>query len=435
MEDEIKSRLLSNLRRRYRRASKKQKGTLLTEVENLFCVGRRQAGRLLSCREAGRPAKSNRGRPSQYGDVGFKRALQLVWKQTYFMCSKHLKAAMAEWLPYIKAAYPASFTDDIEKRLLKVSSATIDRILKPCKANKGKSLTNPGGFRDEIPIQTNIWNVTKPGFIEADTVAHCGKTTEGQFLWSVTTVDIATIWHEARAIHGKGSYSVVKAIESIEDSLPFQLCGYDSDNGTELLNKHMLNYFTKERTQRGRPAVQVTRCRPYHKNDQAHIEQRNDSLARRWIGYERIEFEQLEPLVTYYYAFIVCPLTNHFFPTHKLHEKRQIRSRTRRIYKNPVTPYNRVLASEHVPAEQKAVLETLHHALNPLELRKQERLIRAQIDRAIKAANAGCLTERLVEVPDTPDCFVRYVEDIREAKKKGLSQHLFPSSLPLRQKP
>jgi len=152
------------------------------------------------------------------------------------------------------------------------------------------------------------------------------------------------------------------------------------------------------------------------------------------IGYERIEFEQLEPLVTYYYAFIVCPLTNHFFPTHKLHEKRQIRSRTRRIYKNPVTPYNRVLASEHVPAEQKAVLKTLHHALNPLELRKQERLIRAQIDRAIKAANAGCLTERLVKVPDTPDCFVRYIEDIREAKKKGLSQHLFPSSLPLRQK-
>lgn len=198
MEEEIKSRLLKNLRRRYARTGKTEKGKIITEVEKLLCVGRRQARRLLSESEVGRPAKSRRGRRSQYCDAAFKKTLKLVWKQTYFMCSKHLKVALPEWFPYVKMAYPASFTEDIEDRLLKVSPATIDRILKPYKAIKGKSLTNPGSFRDEIPIQTNIWNVAKPGFIEADTVAHCGKTTEGQFLWSVTAVDIATIWHEAR---------------------------------------------------------------------------------------------------------------------------------------------------------------------------------------------------------------------------------------------
>lgn len=384
MEGTKKRCFIEMFRGRYGRSGKKSCGQILDEVSEALGIGRRQARRLMGARIPGRPRNPHRrGRPSKYGTPEFQGALKLMWGTMRYMCSRHMRAGMAEWLRAVEEDRGA-FPKDIREKLVSISAATIDRILKPYKALKGKSLTRSGGFRDEIPIQENIWSEQRPGFIEADTVHHCGGSTFGEYLSTLNSVDIATVWTETRAVFGRASGPIVKALEDIENRLPFDLLGYDVDNGSEVLNSHILRYLRDERLERGRPQVQVTRSREYKKNDQAYIEQRNDSVPRRWLGYERIDFEELVPLVNHYFRDIVCPMMNHFFPTFKLADKKRIKSRTRRIYKDPVTPYARVIASPEVSEERKNALRQEHAALNPLRLSRQEKLVRKQIDDTLK---------------------------------------------------
>lgn len=399
---------------RYRRARKGSKGELLDEAVERLKVSRRQARRLLSVKSIGRPKKPDfRGRPSKYRDSEFVAALRYVWKRTRYMCSRHLKSAMPEWLPCIEEERGV-FSQSVHERLLSISAQTIDRILKPYKALKGKTLTRSGGFRDEIPIQENIWDIKIPGFLEADTVAHCGGSMLGEFINSLVLVDIASTWTEARAVFGRASGPVVTALEDIEKALPFEIHGYDTDNGGEVLNQHVLRYFRDERIERNKKPVQVTRSREYRKNDNAHVEQRNNSLARRWLGYERLDFAQLVPLVNFYYSQIVCPLMNHFYPSFKLSDKIRIKSRTRRIYKQPVTPYARIIDSPYVSQERKVFLKHQHQLLNPIKLLKQEFLIRKQIDLALKALRMGRLNPKLLNIP--PKNIVSYFQVSQTSK-------------------
>jgi hypothetical protein len=385
------------LRERYRRARKKAKGAIIDELSSRIGIGRKQAMRLLGSQQVGRPKKPGKaGRPSKYRDMEFIQSLRIVWKTSRYMGSRHLHSAIPEWLPFIEMAR-GKFTPDIKLRLLQISAPTIDRILSPYKVHKGKSFTRPGGFRDEIPIQENIWNISVPGFTECDTVAHCGGSMHGEFVNSVVLVDIATIWTEARAVFGRGSIGVFDALLDIEANLPFELLGYDADNGGEVLNQHIINYFLHERPKKGLPAVQVTRSREYHKNDNAHIEQRNDSLARGYLGYERLGFQELVSLINYYYAEIVCPMINHFFPTFKLKDKKRIKSRTRRVYDKPITPYARIMASPEVSQDRKDKLKKIHIALNPVTLVQREKFVRQRIDDALKRLKIGSNIDSLLD--------------------------------------
>jgi len=389
MEKHKKQCLIEFLRPKYQVCGKKKRGEILDELVESLGVCRRQARRLMEPKPVGRPRKlDGRGRPSKYGVPGFEAALRFIWKKTRYMCSRHLHAAIPEWLPFIEAAY-GPYPANIRTLLLQVSASTIDRKLKPFKAVKGKSTTNPGGFRDEIPIQGNIWNEHRPGFLEADTVAHCGGSLMGEYINSLTMVDIATVWTETRCVCGKASGPIVSAIEDIEQCLPFDILGYDSDNGTEVLNTHILRYFRDERIERGKKPVQVTRSRPYKSNDNAYVEQRNDSVPRRWLGYERLGFVELTPLVNYYFRDIVCPLINHFFPTFKLADKRRINSKTRRVYGTPITPYARVMASPYVSDERKKALKEIHVKLNPIVLSDLQYNLSKQIDGALKNLRQG----------------------------------------------
>lgn len=436
MDDRIKQCHLNRLRSRYSRSSKGEKGEILREVQEFLGVGNRQARRTMQPQKVGRPSKSARGRPGIYQDKDFQNALRMTWKYTNYMCSKRLKAALPEWLPYLIQDQPSVFTDDVVDRLLQVSTGTIDRRLKSFRATKGKSTTQPGGFRETIPLQGNIWNIEAPGHLEVDTVAHCGSSTTGQYINSLVAVDIATLWTEARAVFSKGSTPIVHGIEDIERSLPFLLRSYDSDNGTEVLNKHIYTYFTTEREERGLPPVTMTRSRAYNKNDQAHVEQRNDSLARNRLGYERLEFEELQPLVTHYYAYAVCPLMNHFYPTFKLKGKVRKKSRTYRRYDAPITPYERVMNSPHVTDKQKVALRQLHQRLNPISLTREEAMLRKQIDRALKACRAGQRQGKCFEIPPVPAHFLEYKASIMEAhfaarKSEGIVIEL---EMPLRKR-
>ena len=385
MRNDKLSSAIELLRYRYRWYSKRHKGKVLDELEEQFSVDRKYLVRLLSRRKGGRPKnRSKGGRPSRYGDVAFQQALRKMWRVTKYMCGRYLKQAMVEWLPAYEEHYGA-FVPDIHERLLSISAATIDRHLKPFKVKHGLTLTRPGGvLRSEIPIQGNIWDIQQPGFIEVDTAAHCGGSMLGDFVSSLTTVDIASTWTELRAVWGRGSSNVLDALKDIEQNLPFDILGYDPDNGGEVLCWHIIKYFTERKI-----PVAVTRSRAYNKNDQAHVEQKNSSVVRRFLGYERLGFIELIPLVNHYYRDILCPLINHFFPSHKLKDKQQLQGKRKRIYDAPMTPYARLIASPFISNSKKDALVAKHNKLNPIILSQQEIKVRKQIDYVLKSLKKG----------------------------------------------
>lgn len=388
---------------KYRRAKKKERGQIIDQAMVRGGWSRQHTARLLATGlKLGRPKiRSMRGRPSKYADPEFRKALKFIWRSTNYMCGRYLKEAMPDWLPSIERQ-EGQFPEAVRTKLLSVSASTIDRILKEFKGLHGMSLTRPTSFREEIPIQTNIWDIATPGYIEADTVAHCGGSMAGEFANTLTIVDINTLWTEPRMVFGRGSQNVFNALLDIERRLPFPILGYDADNGGEVLNNRILDYFIKERIEQQRVPVQVTRSREYRKNDNAHVEQRNNSVARRHFGYARYDFEALIPLMNYYYVAVVAPLCNHFIPSNKLKDKLRIKSRTRRVYEKPQTPYKRVMNSPHVSELDKALLQIQHEQLDPMTLSMEGKRIQAQLLKAFTMLKQGRDPGNLLIPPPTP---------------------------------
>ena len=412
MERKEKEYYLFVQRYRYEKLSKKQKGEILDEIQEKLGVCRRQALRLVKKREQGRPKKKRVGRRSKYQSIEFKKALKEIWVLHDYACSGILKAGMETWVN-AREEVRDKYDNEIKGLLLSISRPTIDRVLHDYKKNKGKSTTHSGGFKEEIPVQKNIWDVNIPGYVEADTVAHCGGSLAGEFIYSYTTVDIATLWTEVRGIYGKGSLVAVKAFEDIEDSLPFDLLGYDSDNGTEMMNQYMYKYLTTEREERGRSEVTVTRARAYHSNDNAHVEQRNNSVARKYLGYERYGFKELQPLINYTYKYVLCPLLNHFCSVYKLKDKILAKHRKNRIYGTPEKPYEKIINSDYVSQERKDILKELHDALNPVLLHYKKQKLFEQIDLANKELQKGNCSTRLLTLPPIPNEFLIYERKLK----------------------
>ena len=357
-------------RARYQRAGRKEKGQMLTHFCQLTGCHRKHAIRALGKREPGRPANpERRGRKSRYGTPDFVQALKLFYRATDRMCSRLLKGAIPDWMAAVEKRHGA-FSDEVRKKLLVVSSATIERLLRQHKAKfpKAKCGTKPGTIkREQIQIRRGIWEETVPGFMESDTVAHCGTSMMGTFAWTLDMTDIATHWTECRAVWHKGAKGVLSAIRDVEKALPFDLMGFDCDNGGEFINRYLIQYFTKDHPRRH--IIQFTRSREYHKNDNAHVEQRNWSHPRQLFFRERIDFYQLIEIMNDIYRNEFSLLRNHFYPTLKLDRKVLVLSRYRRIYGDAKTPYLRVIESPAVSERLKAKLRAVHEALDPIELR------------------------------------------------------------------
>ena len=353
---------------RYKKASRSEKTAILDEFCATCNCHRKHAIRVLrKFKRFVKPKAKKRGRTSVYNKEPILKPLRLIWKASNLPCSKRLKAILPLWLPgYIKSFGP--LPDDIEKALLTISPATIDRLLKPVKAKyklHGRATTKPGTLlRKQIPVKLNQWDESRPGFLEADTVAHCGESMAGIFAFTVDGVDIATGWTEQRAVWGKGEDGVMVQIKDIETSLPFPLLGFDSDNGSEFLNYHLLKHFT----QRKKP-VQFTRSRAYHKDDNSHIEQKNWTHVRQWLGYQRFDNPKVVPLMNKLYKTEWRLFHNFFCPSVKLIAKERIASKTLKRYDDPKTPYQRVMESPHVSEKTKAALTKQLQTLNPFELR------------------------------------------------------------------
>lgn len=352
---------------RYKRASRSKKTAILDEFCETLGYNRKYAIRLLrTFTRFIKPKRKKRGRPPRYHKEEILKPLKQIWLAANLPCSKRLKAILPLWLPgYSESFGPLSL--EVVKVLKSISAATIDRVLQPVRAQHkthGRSTTKPGTLlRKQIPIQTNQWDESRPGFLEADTVAHCGQSLSGVFAYTIDFVDIATGWTEQRAIWGKGETSVLEQIIDVEELLPFPLLGFDCDNGSEFLNYHLLRHFTDKK-------VRFTRSRAYHKDDNAHIEQKNWSHVRQWIGYDRLDRPHVVGLLNDLYRSEWRLFHNFFCPSVKLIEKERIGSKTLKRYDCPKTPYQRIMESPLVSGTAKQQLTRQFTGLNPFYLRK-----------------------------------------------------------------
>lgn len=355
---------LTAIQGRYRKASRRVKAAILDEFCAVCRYNRKYAIRLLG--QTRQRARRKRG-PRSYYDGSVIVHLKTLWMATDQMCSKKLVAAIKLWMPYYETEC-GGLDPVVRAKLLQVSPATCDRLLKPSRARrpaKGKCATRPGRLlRNVIPIRPDKATMDRPGFIEADTVAHCGDSLEGQFAWSITYTDIQSGWTDNRAVWGKGAAGVVRQTRAMETSLAFPIIAFWSDNGSEFLNDHLWRYFANRKS-----PVRFARSRPYKKNDNAHVEQKNWTHVRQLFGYDRIDKPELVEAMNAIYTLWQL-YQNHFSPARRLVTKTRINSRWLKKYDAPKTPYQRLLDSPHIADEAKESLHTVHARLNPFHLKK-----------------------------------------------------------------
>jgi hypothetical protein len=354
---------------RYKKATHEQKSLILDEYcATCGCHRKHAIRKLRGFKRFTRPKGKRKGKPPVYhGDI-IRKILKVIWLAANMPCSKRLKVILKIWLPgYVQLH--GETPEEAIKSLLTISPATIDRILKPVRTDykkRGRSTTKPGTLlRNQIPVKTNQWDESRPGFFEADTVAHCGDSTAGMYVNTLDFVDIATGWTEQRAIWGKGEKGVLEQIKDIENALPFPLLGFDSDNGAEFLNYHLLRHFTDRKQ-----PVDFTRSRAYHKNDNAHVEQKNWTHVRQWLGYDRLNNPDVVPLLNDLYGNEWKLFHNFFCPSVKLISKERIGSKTIKHHDGPKTPFQRIIESPSVPVSVKLALTKQLETLNPFLLRK-----------------------------------------------------------------
>jgi hypothetical protein len=369
MSPRSKKEYLETIFLRYRQATRKQKTLILNEFCATSGYHRKHAIRLLrKFKRFQKPKTKKPGRTPIYDHPSILKPLKKIWLAANLPCSKRLQALLPLWLP----GYVQSFgflSPEVSQALLLISPATIDRLLLPIRSHykkRGRSTTKPGTLlRNQIPIQTNQWDESRPGFLEADTVAHCGSSLLGMFALTLDCTDIATGWTEQRAVWGKGQSAILDQIRHIEFSLPFPLLGFDSDNGSEFLNHHLFRHFANRKQ-----PIQFTRSRSYHKQDNAHVEQKNWTHVRQWIGYDRIDNPHSVPLLNDLYTQEWRLFHNFFCPSVKLLQKERIGSKTLKHHDSPKTPYQRVLESPLISPQVKQSLSKQLESLNPFVLRK-----------------------------------------------------------------
>ena len=363
MSPRSKRELLEVIRPRYLKAKKPRKKAMLDEFVAATGYHRKYATRIL---KHGRPRRNGKkhGLPKVYqGEVVV--ALEQIWEICGRICSKRLQPFLPEMVKVLERCGELQLPGETKGLLLQMSSATIDRLLSPARFEHphGLSTTKPGSLlKKAIPVRTYTpWDEDQPGFLEIDLVAHCGETTEGQYLNTLTCVDLSTGWIECQIVRQHTQQAVFEAIQAMRTCLPFDLLGLDSDNGGEFINDLLYHYCLSER-------ITFTRSRPYRKNDQAHVEQKNWSVVRRLIGYDRFETEAEYLLLQSIYADLRL-YANFFQPVLKLVSKEIVDKKLRKRYDQAATPFQRVLAAKGIPIEAKARLTNLYVQLNPVQLR------------------------------------------------------------------
>jgi hypothetical protein len=409
VQRQSKQEYMARMQVRYLKANKREKGQLLDEVVEVTGYHRRHAVRVLrhgcfpdpklaavqgrTAPDAGR-ARRGGGRPRVYSSV-VVGALRVAVEASGWLCGTRLAPFLPELVPALEAEGELRLTSEDRDKLLAMSARTIDRRLRLFRLQRdprnwhGLGTTKPGSLlKNQVPIQTSTpGEEQRPGCFEIDLVAHCGTTTEGFYLNTLDATDVATGWTECVGVWGKSQRAVFAGLEAIRARLPFPLLGIDSDNGSEFLNAHLVRYCAQEK-------LTFTRSRPYWKNDQAHVEQKNWSVVRKLIGYGRYESAAALAQRNAVYD-LLRDWTNFWQPSLKLiaKERDDTTGKTRKKYDAAQTPYRRLLASGVLTDAQQQGLAETFAARSPVALRRQLATAVEQLVRLQERSNVLCELE------------------------------------------
>ncbi len=386
VRQQSKRDVAKKMHERYLKASRGEKGDLLDEFVELTGYHRTYAHQLLKHGPPAHPRSIRRaGRPRVYGPR-VVTALKVCAESLGWPCGKRLQAALPDLVPALELEGELQLPGEDCEALLGMGSATIDRRLSEARRvakPRGIPTTKPGSLlKSQIPIRTYTpWDEQVPGFVEIDLVAHCGETTAGEHLFTLDATDIATGWTEVEPVRNRGQLSVFGALEAIRERLPFPLLGIDSDNGSEFINAHLLGYCESE-------GITFTRCRAYHKNDQAHVEQKNYTHVRQLVGQGRYEGGDALGQLRRIYA-LARVWQNGYLPMMKLVSKEREGAKVRKRYDEPRTPYKRALLADVVGEEASLGFEQVLREHGPMGLKRQ---LDAQIEKLWRLrAGAQCL--------------------------------------------
>jgi hypothetical protein len=381
----------------YKRATKKRKGEILDSLVRLTAYNRSYAARMLRrrAREAvvgcGRtgavrssrvdaarsPRKKRRNRPRRYGKEVLV-PLQRVWVICDGICGKRLAPYLAEIVPKLERLGELTLHAEVRHKLVRISPATVDRLLAPARRRyqlRARSHTKPGTLlKYQIPIRTfSDWDEARPGFLEIDLVSHEGGDPRGDFAYTLDATDICTGWTETIAVRNRAERWVFAGLQEALVRFPFKIRGIDSDNGSEFINNHLVRYC-------GEQKITFTRSRPYRKNDNCFVEQKNNSVVRRNVGHLRYDTEEALAMLNQLYEHLRL-FVNFFLPSSRLIEKTRQGSQVSRRYDRARTPFHRLLDS---PQLQQAVKEELlrqYATLDPLQLSAQIQALQDGLER------------------------------------------------------
>ena len=364
---------------RYRQGSKKVKQQILNEFCETtgYCRGYarfvlRNHGRQVwlggkRIVVGGVHKRQQRLKPRYYDERVVQELIKL-WQLLNYLCGKRLVAIMPELITKLEQFGELRLSPTTKEKLLRISAATVDRLLKPERSKhelRARSHTKPGTLlKHQIPIRTFAeWDEQQPGFVEMDLVAHDGGLALGDFCQTLDLTDVCTGWTETEAVPNKAQVWVFAAIQRISERLPFPLRGLDCDNGSEFINSDLLRYCEQQR-------LTFTRARPYRKNDNCYVEQKNYSVVRQMVGYQR--FDTAAELMVLRQLYQTLRLyTNFFQPTMKLKSKERFGARVKKSYYAPQTPFQRVLACAAVASTDKKKLQRQYRLLNPAALKRE----------------------------------------------------------------
>ncbi len=349
---------------RYHKATKDAKSKILEEFCKVCKYNRKYAIRLLNAALPDKKSKGHRKRSCHYSQTALS-ILEAIWKASGYLCSQRLKEALPLWIPFARERF--HLTQEVEQEIVSISPRQIDNRLRSKKMRLKKRIyctTRPGTLlKSKIPIRTHSWDIRLPGFLEVDLVAHCGNSNAGQFIYTLNATDIQTAWIERVAVMGKGQRGIVNGMFQIKNALPFSLRGIDSDNGEEFINNHLLNFCFQFK-----PRIDFTRGRPYKKNDNAHVEQKNFTHVRQIFGWDRYESQQAQTAMNDLYIHELRLFQNFFQPSMKLTKKIRVGSKLVRKYDTAQTPFQRVSKSGKYNRAKMKQLKDLFNSLDPFEL-------------------------------------------------------------------
>jgi hypothetical protein len=369
------------IRGRYLTANKEEKGRILDEFVKVTGYHRKSAIRLLTAMAKPTADYQHRGRPAQYPCA--LSSLKAIWEASDRLCSKRLAPFLPELIQVLRRNQELRLETETETRLLKMSPATMDRLLAPYRqagGRKSPSTTRSGELlKSSIPIRTfTDWQEDQPGFLEIDLVAHCGESVTGFYLNTLCTVDVASGWLECAPVWGKNQIKVRQAVQRINQRLPISLLGLDSDNGSEFINQYLSNYCQQKQ-------ITFTRSRSYKKNDSCYVEQKNGNIVRRLVGYERYTSKAAYQCLDRLY-YLVRLYVNFFQPTMKLISKTRHGAKVHKVYEKAQTPYQRLLRLGVLKESRQKELAAIYNGLNPVRLLKQ---INETLEQLWKLADRG----------------------------------------------